>query len=75
MFKLVGSETFQVGKATCTITIDAVDGFMYEYSLQVNGRDLKKFTENQSKIMCTWLCNVMGCPYRVVLGKYLSTLD
>ena len=69
MFKLVGTESFKVGTANCVITIDAVDGFMYEYSLQVNGRDLDKFKENQSKIMCTWLCNVMGCTYRIVLGK------
>ena len=74
MFKLVGSEQFTIGKARCCITIDAAEGFMYQYSLEVNGKTLEKFTENQSKIMKTWLCNVSGMPFRIVLGKLLSLL-
>jgi len=74
MFKLVGVEHFMVGSAKCSITIEAVEGFMYEYSLQVNGRDLQKFTENQSKIMSTWLCHVSGSSYRIVLGKICQFL-
>jgi Fas apoptotic inhibitory molecule (FAIM1) len=70
MFKLVGVEQFTVGTAKCSVTIDAVDGFMYEYSLQVNGQNLEKFTENQSKIMCTWLYNLAGSSYRIVLGNF-----
>ncbi|KAK0067474.1 fas apoptotic inhibitory molecule 1, partial [Biomphalaria pfeifferi] len=50
MFKLVGKEHFQVGKAKCVITIEAVSGFSYEYTLDVNGKPLKKFIENQSKV-------------------------
>jgi len=68
MFKLVGSEQFAIGKAHCCITIEAAEGFMYQYSLEVNGKTLEKFTENQSKIMKTWLCNVSGMPFRIVLG-------
>ena len=68
MFKLVGAEHFTIGKARCTITIDAAEGFMYQYSLEVNGKTLEKFTENQSKIMKTWLCNISGMPFRIVLG-------
>jgi len=68
MFKLVGAEYFTIGKARCSITIDAAEGFMYQYSLEVNGKTLEKFTENQSKIMKTWLCNVSGMPFRIVLG-------
>lgn len=69
MFKLVGCEEFMIGKAKCCITIDAVDGFMYEYSLKVNGKDLEKFSENQSKVMCTWMCTILGLPFRIVLGN------
>ena len=37
MFKLVGNENFQVGKskAKCSIKIEPVGGFAYEYSLDV----------------------------------------
>ena len=68
MFKLVGAEHFTIGKARCCITIDAAEGFMYQYSLEVNGKTLEKFTENQSKIIRTWLCNVAGMSFRIVLG-------
>ena len=44
MFKLVGSESFHLGKsrAQCTIRIDPVGGFAYEYSLEVSNFILKK---------------------------------
>lgn len=69
MFKLVGKEFFTVGKAKCEIAIEAVSGFAYEYTLEVNGKSLEKFSENQSKIMNTWVMHVAGVPTRVVLGK------
>ncbi|XP_053408188.1 fas apoptotic inhibitory molecule 1-like [Mercenaria mercenaria] len=76
MFKLVGKEHFSVGKAKCTISIDACSGFAYEYTLSVNGKSLEKFSENQSKIMNCW-CFTLGSksstPFRVVLEK--NTLD
>ena len=74
MFKLVGKEHFNVGKAKCCIAIEAVSGFAYEYSIDVNGKSLQKFSENQSKIMRTWLLTVAGEPTRVVLGKALYFL-
>ena len=70
MFKLVGKEHFNLGKAKCTIAIEAVSGFSYEYSLEVNGKSLKKFTENQSKISRCWTCTVQGTPIRIVLGEF-----
>ncbi|BFZ22389.1 hypothetical protein BsWGS_25428 [Bradybaena similaris] len=73
MFKLVGRENFQVGKAKCCISIDTVGGFAYEYTLSVNGKSLKKFHENQSKIMKTWVLYIAGVDTRVVLEK--DTLD
>ena len=37
-FKLVGSETFKLGKnnATCVIKIEPLGGFSYQYSLEVH---------------------------------------
>ena len=37
MFKLVGNETFHVGKSRtlCTIKIEPVGGFTYQYTLEV----------------------------------------
>lgn len=71
MFKLVGSESFVLGKKkiNCTIQIQAADGFTYEYSLDVGGKSLEKFTESRSKIQSTWCCSIDGVMTRVVLGK------
>jgi hypothetical protein len=79
MFKLVGNEIFEIkgddssGKenevyAKCEILINASSGFTYEYSLFVNGKQLKKFREKQSKIMRTWLFELKGKEWRVALG-------
>ena len=73
LFKLVGKETFKIGKHQCTINIDAVSGFAYEYSMDVDGKPLEKFTENRSKISRTWTLTLDGENYRVVLEK--DTLD
>lgn len=75
MFKLVGKETFMVGKANtkATINIDAVSGFAYEYTLEINGKSLKKYMENRNKTTSTWLLNLEGSDCRVVLEK--DTMD
>ncbi|XP_052461953.1 fas apoptotic inhibitory molecule 1 [Carassius gibelio] len=75
MFKLVGKETFHVGDANtkATINIDAVSGFAYEYTLEINGQSLKKYMENRSKVTSTWLLNLDGIDCRVVLEK--DTMD
>ncbi|XP_037095763.1 fas apoptotic inhibitory molecule a isoform X1 [Syngnathus acus] len=75
MFKLVGKETFTVGKldTKATINIDAVSGFAYEYTLDINGKSLKKYQENRSKVTSTWLLNLDGMDSRVVLEK--DTMD
>ena len=69
MFKLVGKEHFEIGKAKCCVAVEAVSGFAYEYSMEVNGKSLKKFTENQNKKMRTWVLVVEDIKTRVVLGK------
>ncbi|XP_032859323.1 fas apoptotic inhibitory molecule 1 isoform X3 [Tyto alba] len=75
MFKLVGKETFTVGaaKTKATINIDAVSGFAYEYTLDINGKSLKKYMENRSKTTNTWVLSLGGTDYRVVLEK--DTMD
>ncbi|XP_077584959.1 fas apoptotic inhibitory molecule a isoform X1 [Stigmatopora nigra] len=75
MFKLVGKETFVVGKldTKATINIDAVSGFAYEYTLEINGKSLKKYMENRAKMTSTWLLNLDGTDSRVVLEK--DTMD
>ncbi|KAL4228835.1 hypothetical protein ACF0H5_011876 [Mactra antiquata] len=77
MFKLVGKEYFTIGSgskppAKCVISIDACSGFAYEYTLEVNGKSLEKFRENQSKIMKCWVFfagSANSTPFRVVLEK------
>ncbi|KAK5617472.1 hypothetical protein CRENBAI_005590 [Crenichthys baileyi] len=75
MFKLVGKETFTVGRANtkATINIEAISGFAYEYSLNVDGKSLQKFIDNRAKTTKTWVVQVDGTDYRVVLEK--DTMD
>ncbi|RWS31095.1 Fas apoptotic inhibitory molecule-like protein [Leptotrombidium deliense] len=68
MFKLVGRETFEVSGSKCEVVISAASGFSYEYTLLVDGKQLKKFKERQSKIMKTWLITYKDNSFRVVLG-------
>ena len=76
MFKLVGSELFEISgddeqvHAKCEILINASTGFTYEYSLFVNGKQLKKFKEKQSKIMRTWVVELNQQMWRITLGSY-----
>lgn len=71
MFKLVGKETFTVGvmETKASIHIEAVTGFAYEYTLDINGKNYKTFMDNRSKISKTWTMKLDGIDYRVVLGK------
>lgn len=71
MFKLVGKETIAIGSTNtkATVHIDAVSGFAYEYSLEVDGKSLQKFISNRAKTTLTWLLKVDGVDRRVVLGE------
>ncbi|XP_037075815.1 fas apoptotic inhibitory molecule 1-like [Pollicipes pollicipes] len=75
MFRLVGSESFEVGKqrVRCTVKIEPFGAFAYQYSLDVDGKAFRNFTQHQSKVMRTWLVNASEGTYRVVLEK--GTLD
>lgn len=74
LFKLVGKETFPVGNTDtkATILIEAVTGFSYEYTLEINGKSLKTFLDNRSKISKTWVLKLDDADYRIVLGKIHS---
>ncbi|XP_037618454.1 fas apoptotic inhibitory molecule 1-like [Sebastes umbrosus] len=75
LFKLVGKETFSVGSSNtrATIIIEAVGGFAYQYTLEVDGKSLQTFIDNRAKTSKTWLLRVEDRDYRVVLEK--DTMD
>ncbi|KAK3105869.1 hypothetical protein FSP39_007444, partial [Pinctada imbricata] len=70
MFKLVGKEHFNIKDAKCVISIEAVSGFAYEYTLEINGKSLKKFVENQVKVQSAWLLYSKGEKVRICLGEH-----
>lgn len=69
MFRLVGKESFYVGGKRATIHIEAVSGFQYEYTLEIDGKPLKKFVENRKKTAKVWTFLLDGVETRMVLGK------
>ncbi|KAK2857148.1 hypothetical protein Q5P01_005883 [Channa striata] len=75
MFKLVGKETFPLGGSDtkATVNIEAVGGFAYEYSLDIDGKSLQTFVDTRAKTTKTWLLKVDGRDHRVVLEK--DTMD
>lgn len=76
MFRLVGSESFELGRGRvpCRLKIEPLGAFAYQYSLHVDGKPFRKFTEQLSRVMHTWLVETPGgATYRVVLEK--DTLD
>lgn len=74
MFKLVGKETFTVGSTNtkATIVIEAISGFAYEYTLEMDGKSLQKFINNKNQTTKTWLLRVDGADCRVVLGEFCN---
>lgn len=70
MFRLVGKESFNVGGKRATIHIEAVSGFQYEYTLEIDGKPLKKFVENRKKTAKVWTFLLDGFETRMVLGEF-----
>ena len=66
MFSLVGKEDFKLSGKKAEIIIDS-HGWDFEYTLRVEGKNLKKFLQNRMKNTRTWLPTVEGEPHRVVL--------
>ncbi|CAI5445158.1 unnamed protein product [Caenorhabditis angaria] len=69
MFKLVGKEHFKVGDMNCTINVEALGTFAYEYSLDVNGKAFQKFRDDQSRKLTSWETSLSGEEVRIVLDK------
>ncbi|CAG9863313.1 unnamed protein product [Phyllotreta striolata] len=71
MFKLVGDEDFYLGKqeAKCVLKVDPMPHFSFSYSLFVDGKPLRKFTEKQSQSIRNWSVIIEGKRYRVVFEK------
>eukprot|EP00794_Sanderia_malayensis_P003233 gene3233-3713_t len=69
MFKLVGKENFKIGSKNAYIAIEAVSGFAYEYILYLDGKPLKKFTEDRKKSAKVWTFILDSVETRVVLEK------
>lgn len=76
MFKLVGRQSFTIGKHKCEINIDTPQrrSFEYEYTLEVDGKSYEKFCEIQSKCLQSWSFTLGGDKqYRIALEK--NTMD
>ena len=61
-------EKFKISGRNAQITI-ATTGWMFEYTLEIGGKSLKKFAEAECKNTRTWLPKVNGQPHRVFLGQ------
>ena len=69
MFRLVGKESFTVGKLRAVITITP-SGLGFEYALIIDGQSLKQFIAAQTKNTCVWLPELEdNSHHRVVLGE------
>ncbi|VEN37179.1 unnamed protein product [Callosobruchus maculatus] len=71
VFKLVGDETFEIGKqkTKCVLRVDPLPHFAFSYSLYVDGKPLEKFTEKQSQNIRSWAIIIGNQRHRVVLEK------
>ena len=72
MFRLVGSESFKIGKRSALISISS-NSLTFEYVLTIDGKSLKKFVAAQAKNTRVWLPEINGCGHRIVLGMLSTT--
>jgi len=70
LFSLVGVEKFKISGRSAQISIVS-NGWTFEYTLEINGKSLKRFAEAEKKNTRTWLPNINKQPHRVVLGESL----
>ena len=66
MFSLVGSENFKIGGKKAAISITS-QGWNFEYTLQIEGKNLKRFLQGQLKTTRTWFPVIQGKEHRIVL--------
>ncbi len=62
----MGSECFKIGEKQADISIKS-KGMSFEYTLEINGKSLKRFIETQARNARTWLPTIGGEHHRVVL--------
>ncbi|VDM16375.1 unnamed protein product [Wuchereria bancrofti] len=67
MFSLVGKEIFDIGKFKCVINVEALGTFLYEYTLEVNGKSYEKFREEVAKKLKSWTTILDGQETRICL--------
>lgn len=68
MFSLVGKEIFNIGKFKCAINVEALGTFLYEYTLEVDGKSYDKFREEIARKLKSWTTTVDGQKTRICLG-------
>ncbi|VDK85977.1 unnamed protein product [Litomosoides sigmodontis] len=73
MFSLVGKEVFNIGKYKCAINVESLETFLYEYTLEVNGKSYEKFREEVAKKLKSWTAILDGQETRICLDK--GTMD
>lgn len=74
MFNLVGKEMFNIGKFKCAINVEALGTFLYEYSLELNGKTYEKFREEVAQKLKTWTATLDGQETRICLGLSVSLI-
>ncbi|XP_067633534.1 fas apoptotic inhibitory molecule 1 [Eurosta solidaginis] len=73
MFKLVGEDTFYIDQSRCILRVDPAPGFKYDYSLCIDGKPHKQYTDELAKHYRLWLVSIEDNEYRIMLE--LSTLN
>eukprot|EP00731_Ephydatia_muelleri_P012711 Em0007g21a len=66
LFKLVGTERFNVGSKVAEIAIDS-SGMIFQYTLRIDNKSMQKFVEAQAKNTRTWHVTLDATEHRVVL--------
>lgn len=70
MFRLVGSEVFNVGHYECKLDVEPDGAFGLNYVLSIDGQILDQFLESYKKKHVTWTVDLStGKTHTIVLGK------
>lgn len=70
MFRLVGSEVFNVGHYQCKLDVEPDGAFGLNYVLFIDGQVFEQFLESYKKKHITWTVDLcIGKTHTIVLGK------
>lgn len=74
MFKLVGDETFTIGKdeVKCELKVNPIPPFTFAYVLYVNGKPFRKFIDQQHRSSRYWTVLLDKKRHTIVLGGFLT---